>query len=59
MVDLKFEAPATDEIRVDTETLAAVDEGIRDAQAGRTVSLEEVRQMIPQWISKFGSRNPR
>jgi hypothetical protein len=28
----------------DEETLAAIDEGIRDAEAGRTVPAEEVRQ---------------
>jgi predicted transcriptional regulator len=44
---------------VDAETLAAIDRGIEDADAGRTVSLEEARQMIPEWISKFESRKPR
>ena len=34
----------------DEETLAAIDEGIHDAEAGRTVPIEEVRKLLPQWI---------
>ncbi len=59
MADLKLEVPATDEVEVDTETLAAIREGIADAEAGRTVSVDEVRKLIPQWISKFESQKPR
>jgi predicted transcriptional regulator len=40
----------------DAETLAAIDEGIRDADAGRTVPIEEVRKLLPQWISSSSSR---
>ena len=39
----------------DEETLAAIDRGIRDADAGRLTPLEEVEKMLPQWISKFSS----
>jgi predicted transcriptional regulator len=35
----------------DEETLAAIDEGIADAAAGRTAPSEEVRKLLPQWIS--------
>ena len=35
----------------DPETLAAIDEGIRDADAGRTVPAEEVRDLLPQWTT--------
>lgn len=59
MADLKFQVPVTAEVAVDAETLAAIDRGIEDADAGRTVSLEEARQMIPEWISKFESHEPR
>jgi len=31
---------------VDQEALAAIEEGIRDAEAGRMVSSEEVRKML-------------
>ena len=59
MVDLKLQVPATDEVEVDAETLTAIDRGIMDGDEGRTASLDEVREMIPQWISKFESRRPR
>jgi len=59
MTDLKLQVPATDKIDVDAETLAAIDRGIKDADEGRTVSIEEVRQTIPQWISKFEPHKPR
>ena len=59
MVDLKLQVPATDKVEVDAETLAAIDRGIKDADEGRTVPIDEVRKMIPKWISKFESRKPR
>ncbi|MGD0698092.1 MAG: antitoxin [Terriglobia bacterium] len=59
MADLKLDVPVTEEVEVDAETLAAIDEGIADAEAGRTVPAEEVRKLIPQWISKFESQKPR
>ena len=55
MVDLKLQVPVTEEVEVDAETLRAIDRGIDDANEGRTVSTDEVRKMIPQWISKFES----
>ena len=33
----------------DEETLAGIDEGIRDADAGRTVPAEEVRKLLREW----------
>lgn len=36
----------------DPELLAALDEGLADEKAGRVYSIDEVRAMIPQWISK-------
>jgi predicted transcriptional regulator len=59
MVDLKLEVPATGTVEVDADTLAAIDRGIKDADEGRTVPIEEVRKMIPQWISKFESQKRR
>jgi hypothetical protein len=56
MVDLKLQVPATEEIEVDAETLGAVDRGIKAADGEHTVPLEEVRKMIPKWISKFESQ---
>ena len=58
MDDPTFGAPVDDEV-VDAKTLAAIDRGIKDADEGRTVSLEEAFELIPQWISKFESQKPR
>ena len=59
MADLKLEVPVIEEVEVDAKTLAAIDRGIADADAGRVVPLEEVRKLVPQWISKFESPKPR
>ena len=58
MVDLRWDIPTTEEVAVDAETLAAIDRGIKDADEGRTVSLDEASKLIPQWISKFESQKP-
>ena len=58
-MDLKLQIPVTEKIEVDAETWAAIDRGIKDADEGCTVSIEEVRQTIPQWISEFESHKPR
>ncbi len=44
--DLENPAPFLDD--EDNETLAAIDEGIRDAEAGRVVSAERVRE---EWLA--------
>jgi predicted transcriptional regulator len=43
----------------DEKTLAAIDRGIRDADAGRVTPIEEVEKMISQWISKSSSPTRR
>lgn len=50
-------APAIDD--EDAATLAAIDEGVRDAKAGRTVPIEKVRKLLPQWITASSSRKGR
>jgi len=40
----------------DEETFAAIDEGLRDADAGRTVPTEEVRKLLPKW--RFSTVQP-
>ena len=40
----------------DDETLAAIDEGIRDADAGRLVPIDEVRKLLPRWITESSSQ---
>jgi len=47
--ELESSAPILDE--EGEETLAAIDERIRDAKAGRTVPAEEVRKRLPKWIT--------
>ena len=58
MADLKLQVPVVEEVEVDAATLAAIDRGIKDADEGRSVPIDEVRKMIPQWISKFESQEP-
>jgi predicted transcriptional regulator len=55
MADLKLDVPVSEEVEVDAVTLAAIDRGIKDADEGRSVPIDEVRKMIPEWISKFES----
>ena len=54
-----FDNPAPVDEEEDAETLAAIDEGIRDAEAGRTAPMEEVRRLLPQWNTVFSSRKER
>jgi hypothetical protein len=57
MADLRFDVP--DEIELDEETLASLKQRIRTAPEGRYYSIEEVRALIPKWISKYASQRPR
>jgi predicted transcriptional regulator len=59
MIDLKLETPVSEEIEVDGETAAAIENGIQAADDGLTVPLDEVREMIPKWITKFESQDRR
>jgi predicted transcriptional regulator len=56
---IDFDDPAPIDAEEDEETLAAIDEGIRDAEAGRTVPAEEVRRLLPEWITASSSRKER
>ena len=51
------ERPVDDE--EDEETLAAIDRGIADAKAGRTVPAEEVRKLVPKWTTATPTRKKR
>ncbi len=62
MEDVKSADPlisTEEEVEVDAETSAAIERGIRAADEGRFVSSEDVRKLIPAWISKFSTQNPR
>jgi predicted transcriptional regulator len=37
-------------ISEDSETLATIDEGMRDAREGRIVPAEEVRKLLREWV---------
>jgi predicted transcriptional regulator len=55
--DLETPVPVGDD--EDGETLAAIDEGMRDAAAGRTVPAEKVRRLLPRWITVSSARKKR
>jgi hypothetical protein len=55
--DLENSAPILDD--EDEETLAAIDEGIRDADAGRVVPPEKARQVLAKWTTRSATRKKR
>ena len=57
--EFEFEKPVPAVDDEDEQTLAAIDEGIRDARAGRTVSYEEVRKLLPKWTTASSTRKDR
>jgi len=55
----ELDKPAPVEDDEDEETLAAIDEGVRDAEAGRTVPPEEARKLLSKWITDSSTRKGR
>jgi predicted transcriptional regulator len=55
--DLGRPAPAIED--EDEKTLAAIDEGVRDAEAGRTIPIKQVRKRLHKWITISSSRKGR
>ena len=55
--DLEDPPPILDE--EDEETLGAIDEGIRDAEAGRVVPAEKARDLLPKWTTVSSTRRKR
>ena len=56
---LDFDNPAPIPDEEDEQTLAGIDESIRDAEAGRTVPAEDVRKLLPQWITESSLHKKR
>jgi predicted transcriptional regulator len=54
--DLEVSPSLDDE---DQETLAAIDEGIRDAEAGRIELPEKARELLPKWTTASSTRKRR
>jgi predicted transcriptional regulator len=52
----KFEFETPIPVTDDEDTLSAIDEGIRDADAGRTIPSEDVRKLMSKWISDSSTR---
>jgi predicted transcriptional regulator len=56
-LDFDESAPILDE--EDGATLAAIDRGIKAADEGRIVPIEEVRRRMNQWLTKSSSPKTR
>ena len=52
----EFEDPTPSLDDEDEETLATMNDGVRDAEAGRTASAEAVRKILPRWITASSTR---
>jgi hypothetical protein len=55
--DLENPAPILDD--EDEETLAAIEEGIRDADAGRVAPPEKAREVLAKWTTHSATRKKR
>ena len=56
-IDFNDPVPLTEE--EDEETLAAIDRGLKAADEGRVVPLEEVRRRMQEWLTKSSSPTTR
>ena len=54
-----FEEPESILNGEDEETLSAINEGIHYAEAGRTVTAEEVRKLMAQWTTASSTPKER
>jgi hypothetical protein len=56
---LDLEDPAPLVGGLDEETLTAIEEGLCEDDADEVVPIEEVRKLLPQWITASSSRKKR
>jgi predicted transcriptional regulator len=56
-LDLSQPVPMTEE--EDEETLAAIDQGIRDADEGRLFTVEEAHERLSRWNIRSSTPKPR
>jgi len=56
-LDLEDSAPILDV--EDAATLASIDEGIRDAEAGRVAPPEKAREVLAKWTTASSTRKRR
>ena len=54
-----LESPAPVDAHEDEDTLKAIDEGMRDGEAGRTVPAEQVRGLLHKWTTASSTRKGR
>jgi predicted transcriptional regulator len=57
MIDWSQPVPMTE--GENEETLAAIDQGIKDADEGRLYTIEVVRERLFRWNRKSSTPNPR
>lgn len=55
----EFEAPAASSEPEDAKTLAAIDEGLKDCDAGRTLPAKEARKRLGKWLTNSSTRKER
>jgi predicted transcriptional regulator len=59
MAELKMDHPVPLTEEEDEATLAAIDQGIEEANEGLVVSAEEARQRVRQWLSRSSTPKVR
>jgi predicted transcriptional regulator len=59
MAELKMDHPVPLTEEEDEATLAAIDQGIEEANEGLVVSAEEARQRVQQWLSRSSTPKVR
>ena len=59
MPEFDLNTPLASDDGEDEQSLLAIDEGIRDAETGCAVNIEEVRKLVSQWITESSLRKGR